>query len=82
MSDLSFLFDGGDQHERVARIRELRSLVAVYCGWDAPAKRALDEAVLSGASIEPALAEIDKLPALLRRRLLSSYGALIFREVL
>jgi hypothetical protein len=84
MTDLAFLLTSLDKEEQIARLRELRALVAVYCGWDHPAKRAFDAAVQSpdpvrGPSDElcsAALAEISKLPALTRRRLLSSYGAL------
>jgi hypothetical protein len=75
MSELGFLFDGLDAGERLTRLREMRALVAVYCGWNHPAKLALDQAV-SGGSLAVALAEIDRLPTGRRRRLLSSYGAL------
>jgi hypothetical protein len=73
---LCFLLDGIDEAEQIARLRELRVLVAVYCGWDHPAKAALDQAISSNGSYEIALEAIDQLPALRRRRLLASYGAL------
>jgi len=41
----------------------LRVLVAVYAGWDHPAKLAFDQ-VLAGGSCATALDELDKLPAL------------------
>src|SRR5215469_7680239 len=66
MTDLSFLFVGMDEAERLARLRELRALVAVYCGWDHPAKLAFDAAA-QGTSDElgaAALAEVAKLPSL------------------
>jgi len=78
MTDLSFLFVGMDEAERLTRLRELRALVAVYCGWDHPAKLPFDAAV-QGTAEElqiAAIAEVAKLPSLTRRRLLSSYGAL------
>jgi dihydroneopterin aldolase len=76
LTALGFLFDGIDEVERRARLRELRVLVAVYCGWDHPAKAALDQAISSNASYEIALEAIDQLPALRRRRLLATYAAL------
>jgi hypothetical protein len=48
----------------------------MLCGWNHPAKVALDEVLILGEPPEVALAVIDKLPARLRRRLLASYGAL------
>jgi len=76
LSELDFLFpERLDAVERNIRLRELRVLIAVYCGWDSPAKQAIDRA-LSGESEIAALEEIGKLPALRRRRLLASYGAL------
>jgi hypothetical protein len=76
MSDLGFLLDGCSETERTARLRELRVLVAVFCGWDHPAKTALDEVLVFGEPHQTAFEAIDRLPARLRRRLLASYGAL------
>jgi hypothetical protein len=83
VSDLGFLLAGCDGPERIARLRELRVLVSLYCGWDHPTKLAFDQAVAEPASMalaETALTMIDCLPALIRRRLLSSYGALMTAE--
>jgi len=40
MGDVDFLFDGIDAIERLARLRELCALVALYAGWEHPAKEA------------------------------------------
>jgi hypothetical protein len=68
MGDLSFLFDGLDEGERIARLQVLRVPTAVYAGWDSLAKRALDDVVLDGADYRAAPEAINRLPALLRRR--------------
>jgi hypothetical protein len=74
---LSFLLDGADAHERLARLREMRAVTAMICGWQHPVKRALDEAINgSGSAVAIALAEIDALPALRRRRVLAVIAAL------
>jgi hypothetical protein len=75
-NNLGFLFSGCDAAERIARLREMRALIAIYCGWNSPAKLAIDRALNSGEPIAETLSEINSLPALTRRRLLSSYGAL------
>jgi hypothetical protein len=82
MSDLTFLFDRLEASEREGRLRELRVLVAVYCGWDSPAKTALDQVLIGEVDLNIALAEIDKMPTLRRRRLLSSFGALAMESPL
>ena len=81
MTDLDFLLEGIDASERRARLRALYVLVALYCGWDHPAKLAFDAVIFDGsAPAEPlALALVTKLPDLLRRRLLSSYCALTMK---
>jgi len=66
--------------ERYARLRVLHTLVALYCGWDHPAKLALDAVVFDNATVTEALMQIARLPALTRRRVLSSYGALTIKE--
>jgi serine/threonine protein kinase HipA of HipAB toxin-antitoxin module len=53
----------------------MRVVVALIVGWDSPAKLAIDRA-LEGASAAVALAEIDRLPALRRRKVLACIGAL------
>jgi hypothetical protein len=79
MTDLDFLFNDLDPVERAARLRTLQALVAVYCGFDHPAKRALDAVVFDGAAVTEALTVVNRLPSLVRRRLLSSYGALTMK---
>ena len=76
---LDFLIAGCDEPERLARCRELRALALVFLGPDHPATVALGVAVLSADGIGPALAAIDALPALRRRRLLATFGALMRR---
>jgi hypothetical protein len=62
--------------ERVARLRGLRAITELYCGKTHPLVKALwlaetgDDADLAGA-----LLELDRLPALQRRRVLGSYAA-------
>jgi hypothetical protein len=79
MTDFDFLLEGVDASERCARLRVLHALVALYCGWDHPAKLALDAVIFDGASPTNALMLVARLPGLLRRRLLSSYGALTMK---
>jgi hypothetical protein len=74
---LAFLLDGVPEAERIARCRELRALALVYCGLAHPATEALGAAIGDPAMIGRALAELDAIPALRRRRLLASYGALL-----
>jgi hypothetical protein len=79
MSELDFLLDGVDAAERFARLRELRALVALYAGWDSQAKAAFDAALTDESAVAAALEAIARLPAMTRRRLLSSYGALTIK---
>jgi hypothetical protein len=63
--------------ERQARLRELRALSLLYCGRDHPATIALTEAIADPSAADRALAQLDTLPALRRRRLLANYAALL-----
>jgi hypothetical protein len=74
---LAFLLDGVPEAERMARCRELRALALVYCGLAHPATEALGAAITDPAMTGRALIVLDALPALRRRRLLASYGALM-----
>ena len=76
---LAFLLDGICEAERMARCRELRALALVYCGLAHPATEALGAAITDPAMTGRALIAIDAIPALRRRRLLASYGALMAR---
>jgi hypothetical protein len=77
---LAFWVDGVPEVERTARCRELRALALVYLGPAHPATVALAAAIANHNTEEAALAQIDALPALRRRRLLASYGALMSRQ--
>jgi hypothetical protein len=73
---LAFLLDGASDVEVIARLREMRVVVALLAGWDSEAKRAIDTA-LAGGSAAVAIEAIDRLPALRRRRVLAVIGALM-----
>ena len=75
-ADLGFLLDNCDEAERAARVRELRALAAIYCGWDSAVKHTLDRTVTNPETVAEALQEVDRVPALRRRKLLASFGAL------
>jgi hypothetical protein len=72
---LNFLLADSDV-EMVARLREWRVIVALLVGWDSDVKRAIDTA-LAGGSAAVAIAAIDRLPALRRRRVLACIAALM-----
>ena len=77
-ADLRFLIDAGSA-ERAARLRELRELRALatlLLGCSHPATRALAAAVRDPTATEAALAAIGALPALPKRHLLATFGAL------
>jgi hypothetical protein len=74
---LAFLLDGVPEAERTARCRELRALSLVYLGPHHPVTMALAAAVTDPTATDRALTVLDALPALRRRRLLASYGALM-----
>jgi hypothetical protein len=61
--------------ERVARLRELRALVLLLCPTG-PLLATRQEAETNPAAADRALEEIDALPPLRRRKLLSCYSAL------
>jgi hypothetical protein len=76
---LSFLLAGASSSEQSARIRELRALSAVYCGFGHPATVALGDAIADAGAVSAALDQLARLPALRRRRLLASFGALALK---
>jgi hypothetical protein len=62
--------------ERVARLRGLRAITELYCGKTHPFVQALWLAETGeDADLEAAVLELDRLPALQRRRVLSAYAA-------
>jgi len=67
---------GLDNAERTARWRALTALAAVYCGSNAAVVEALCAAERDGRAAPRALELFDAMPALRRRRLLSSYAAI------
>jgi hypothetical protein len=75
--NLVSLLAGIPERERAAHCRELRALALVYLGLRHPATIAPAEAVADPAAGPRALALLDAVPALPRRRLLSAYGALM-----
>ena len=72
---LAFILDAPSP-ERAARLRELRVLSLLLAGPLHPATVALAAAIANPAAADAALAEIDHLPALRRRRLLATYASL------
>ena len=63
--------------ERSARLRELRLAALLLCGAKHPLARALAAAIADPAMLVAALAELDALPALPRRRLLATLAAVL-----
>lgn len=75
-ADLHFLIDAPEP-ERAARLRELRALTLVYCGPAHPLAKAMAAAAMDPAAADAALTELERLPALCRRRLLATFGTLL-----
>lgn len=77
-TDLHFLIDAAEP-ERAARLRELRALALVYCGPAHPRAKAMAAAVRNtdSAAADAAFAELERLPALSRRRLLATFSTLL-----
>jgi hypothetical protein len=66
-----------DATDRAAQLGELRGLVAAFCWHDHKLSRALRAAETGDeAALAEALAEIDALPSLRKRRILSVFGLL------
>jgi hypothetical protein len=65
-----------DAPERLARLRSMRALAGVFCHHHPQFAEALRAAETDQAELERALQLLDELPALNRRRLLASYGAM------
>jgi hypothetical protein len=62
--------------ERLARLRSIRALAFLLCGEAHPLVIALRDAETDPAAAALALAELDALPPLRRRRVLATYAAL------
>ena len=63
--------------ERTARLREARMAALLLFGANHPLSRALSAAITEPAALGHALAELDALPALPRRRLLATLAAVL-----
>lgn len=61
--------------ERKAQFRSLTALVAAFCGSGSPVVAAMRAAERDEAARADALVALNSLPALTRRRLLSTFGA-------
>ena len=68
--------DGLAETERVAELRSIAALLAIYCGSSSPAVAALREAETDTTASAAALAAVNALPTLTRRRMLSTFGAI------
>jgi hypothetical protein len=66
---------GLEAGERLARTRAMRALAGVFCHHHRKFVDALRAAETDPAALADALRLLDELPALNRRRLLASYGA-------
>jgi len=65
--------------ERVAQLRSLAALAAVFTGSLHPLVTELRAAETNHAAAGRALALLDALPSLTRRRLIATFGAVTFR---
>lgn len=68
--------EGLDHAERIGRCRCLRALCLLLLGASHPLVTLLADAETDDAALDEAKAELDRLPALRRRRLLASYAEL------
>jgi hypothetical protein len=62
--------------ERIAELRSLAALCAVFCGSSHPLVAALRQAEADDAAAAQALELLNHIPSLTRRRLLSTFGAI------
>jgi hypothetical protein len=72
---------GIDPVERVAQLRSLAALAAVFTGSLHPLVTELRAAETNHAAAGRALALLDGLPSLTRRRLLATFSTITFRSV-
>jgi hypothetical protein len=68
---------GIDPAERLARLRSMRALALVHCRYEVGFLESLKRAETDAAALPAAFDELQRLPALRRRHLLSSYCTLI-----
>jgi hypothetical protein len=66
---------GIDSAERLARFRVLAALAAVFCRCNHPLVDELRQVERDGEAAARAFTMLERLPALTRRRLLSTYSA-------
>jgi len=77
---LAFILDA-EPPEISSRLRELRVITAMRCGWQSGVKLAFDEAIADPSKAKDAIARLDALPPLLRRHVLADFGAAVFGPV-
>jgi hypothetical protein len=65
-----------DGTERIAQLRCLAGLVAVYCGSANPLVTTLRQAEHDSDALRHASTLLDRVPSLTRRKLLSVFGAI------
>ena len=68
-----------DPVERIAHLRSLAALAAVFGGSGHPLVAELRAAEIDHDAAERALTLLDTLPSLTRRRLIATFGAITFR---
>ena len=76
MQNLLAVFDTPEP-ERTARLREARMAALLLCGGKHPLALALADAIADPAALVGALAELDAMPALSRRRLLATLASVL-----
>jgi hypothetical protein len=71
---------GLDPVERACQLRSLQALSAVFLGSSAPVVAALRDAEADPTKAADALQALDAIPALTRRRLLTTFGAVTYPD--
>jgi hypothetical protein len=64
-----------DDVERGKQLRCMGGIVACHCGSDHPLIATLRDAELDGDALQRAAAMLDRLPMLVQRRVISTFGA-------
>jgi hypothetical protein len=66
-----------DPAERLARLRSMRALALVHCRYEVGFLKSLKRAETDATALPAAFEQLERLPALRRRHLLSTYAQLI-----